>query len=369
MTPDQWEFDQWCAQHELDDDTKKALVTKGFNSYRSIGKLDAEKVKTYFGKLLIPGQLFMLQEGVEVINPPPQDQASGSQRTPPDPEQPSGSQRDQEPSTAPVNTTPAAPQPPAVQQDDLQTQLRNGATLSAEQVLELLRGTPAASALLSPPSTLTTGEAKGEKPFLDPFQFGTDRYATKKRNVPDYISSVNRPDANTTLTLGGVEFTSSTLRKVPHDKLSWAQYMEGALRIMRAMVTEDGAQLDTVMDYVNYLIQISTFAQSFPWVNVLQYDRVYRDEQCANGFRWGSGSAFLMASHLQKPAPSPTDIRPKKKAPQTIDPKSGKTICLKYNGTQGCDLVGCRYAHVCKLCFSNHPEVQHKKSPELSKNL
>ena len=67
---DAWEFNAWCAQYELSQSTKAALASKGFNSYRTLCKLDAATIKSFFGTKISPGQMLMLQEGVEFINPP-----------------------------------------------------------------------------------------------------------------------------------------------------------------------------------------------------------------------------------------------------------------------------------------------------------
>ena len=108
--------------------------------------------------------------------------------------------------------------------------------------------------------------------------------------------------------------------------------MEGALRILRALLTEDGVSTDTAVDHINYLIQISVFAQSNPWINVLQYDRVYREEQHAYGFKWGTGSPFLMTTHLQRPAQPSSDKSRRTRPQQILDPKSGKPVCLRFDG-------------------------------------
>ena len=133
------------------------------------------------------------------------------------------------------------------------------------------------------------------------------------------------------------------------------------------MVLQNGANLDQVMDYLNYLLQVAVFAQSFALPNVLGYDKVYRKEQARLGFRWGTSSLFLMTSQLQKPAQPFTETSTTRKATQAKDPKSGKTICLKFNGYNRCQLKACQFAHVCRACYEDHPEVQHK-ADKSSKN-
>ena len=66
------------------------------------------------------------------------------------------------------------------------------------------------------------------------------------------------------------------------------------------MVLEDGIAQEQVMDYDNYMIQVAVFAQGYPWINVLFYDKVYRkvycEEQYDLGFHWDSASLSLMTS-------------------------------------------------------------------------
>ena len=350
----EFEFDAWCKEYELNPDTCQALQELGYNSYRSLRHLDDQKIKTHFKKLL-PAQQSLLLEGVTMLNPPPTPSETEKASTSRSPS--GGSQADQ---VAESSTS-----QPARDQDLLKV-LDKGGALNATQVLDLLRNNPSVAANFKPSSAAIPAmdlQDQGE-PFLDPFQLGRSKFASKKRSVPEFVSSLTRGEENTTLSLGGVEFTTTANKKVSHEKLTMAQYMEGALRIVRAMVIEDGASLEQVMDYINYIIQVSVFGQTFAWSNVMQYDKVYRNEQAALGFRWGTASAFLMTSHLQKPQPTASGLVKKtgNKMQTAKDPKSGKIICHKFNGTNGCDLVVCNYAHVCKTCYGDHAEVSHKKN-------
>ena len=66
---DAWEFDAWCTQYELCQTTKDVVVSKGFNTYRTMPKLDAATLKSLLGTKVNPGQMLMLQEGVEITYP------------------------------------------------------------------------------------------------------------------------------------------------------------------------------------------------------------------------------------------------------------------------------------------------------------
>ena len=60
--------------------------------------------------------------------------------------------------------------------------------------------------------------------------------------------------------------------------------MEGALRLLHAMVLEDNISQQHTMDYSSIIMEkadgvLVVFAQTFRWSFVLQYDKDYRLEQ------------------------------------------------------------------------------------------
>ena len=133
--------------------------------------------------------------------------------------------------------------------------------------------------------------------------------------------------------------------------------MEGSLSILRTMVLEESMPLQGVLDHINYLIQVSRFAQTFSWSTVLNYDAIYRKQQSELGFRWGMSSSTLMQTQLRVETIQQTA---NKSQPQTKDPKTGKTICQRWNGKFGCALQVCHFAHVCHTCFSSeHSQYRH----------
>ena len=58
--------------------------------------------------------------------------------------------------------------------------------------------------------------------------------------------------------MGAVSMGSVTLSikdsKIPIENVLMPQYIEASLRILRLMISEDGAGIEKVMDYVNYCI-------------------------------------------------------------------------------------------------------------------
>ena len=217
----------------------------------------------------------------------------------------------------------------------------------------------------------------GKQPPSDPFAFGTGPYkAKKKRHIGDYITNMYSVDPSyeddSTVTIGGLEFSLAKGKKVPQEKIRVQHYMEGALRILREMILEDDMPVAQIVNHLNYLIQVACFSQTTAWRRVLNYDTVYRREQHDHGFAWGTGSAFLMQSQLVQPDLQTQGNQPNKRAPTSntkksggtpanvIHPKSGKPVCGRWNSASGCNGEGCHYAHVCKKCFAeNHTQSFH----------
>ena len=129
------------------------------------------------------------------------------------------------------------------------------------------------------------------------------------------------------------------------------------------MIVEDGMDTQQILGHTSYLTKIAAFAQDFDLQSVLQYDSIYRRLQSQQGFPWGADSAYLMQKHLKpiaQPVPKTAGQRGNKKAP--VEPTSGKEVCFKWNSMNGCNLHACKFAHVCRICFTtehrgcNHPK-------------
>ena len=135
--------------------------------------------------------------------------------------------------------------------------------------------------------------------------------------------------------------------------------MEGSLAILRDMIVHENMALPRDLDHVNYLIQIARFSQTSPWQSVCRYDAIYRREQSNLGFHWGTCSPAMMQTQLHglRDRPQPTSSKQ-----QPRDPNTGRIICQRWNGVHGCHLLVCRFAHVCKTCYSSgHPHCQHDR--------
>ena len=334
---DTFEFQEWCKEYEINDDTMNALLEKGYNSYRSLRLLTTDDIQKLFSKKVLPAQLSLLQEGVSILQPmAPTSRSAATASNPTSMD-----------SSSPVLPMEASQQATGGSRED-----------RAVNVQELLQ----MCGLGGPPPTDT-----GEPLYpTDPYCLGKGPFANKYREVGSHVTSLpTTEEEGTAVTVGGISFTMASERKVKRDKLKMAQYIEGALTILRAMITEDHMPMHRILDYVNYLIQVSRFAQTFAWPAVLNFDAIYRKQQSELGFRWGTSSATLMQTQLR------VDPQGTAKAPQhppnVKDPNTGRTVCQKWNGRRGCTYQNCTFSHVCRVCFSaNHRQYQHGEEKTMS---
>ena len=331
-------MEAWTLEFELHVDTILLLADKGFNSFKSLKRLSQDILKKEFSKSINPGQFVLLCDAVESLRESAADGVAKQVRS------------------------------PAVEQR--QHNLDTGTTLTPHDIQRLF-GEPAPGVSTTPPSQATPGNAT----IFDPLTFGTVSMPTKKcRDIRDYVSggyngSGENDDPLETITFGSKQI-SLTESKLPLEKLKLAQYMEGSLKILRAMVTEDEADINKVLNYVTYVTKIAMFAQVFQWEAVLKYDVEYRKSQAALGFAWGADSPYLMHLYLQPsvtPRAAAQRVRPT--APRNLsknrhEPATGKIICRKFNQPGGCDLRGCKYAHACITCYRNHPDCSYTSMPD-----
>ena len=352
----QFDIKTWTENYELSTDTLKTLEDKGFSSYRSFRTLTPEIIKKEFDKKLLPAQFYLLQEATESLRR--SDTSDTNTSTTPENDL--------------ANTATAA-----------QNDMIIGRPLTASDIQAMWSGMGPLAASSPALPTILQGNAE----IFDPLQFSNN---TAKRStamdIRDYItlapkSDPNVTDPNGTVKFGEVEFSLKST-KLPLEKVKIAQYMEASLRILRLMAIEDKADLSSILQYASYLVQIATMSQTFRWESVLKYDFEYRRSQAELGFPWGADNSYLMQVHL-KPweraaAPQQRDLsrradiwsKPRERQrDQKCDPASGNTICQKWNGRNGCNIHGCRFAHVCMTCFSaQHPDVTHRETTPASKN-
>ena len=354
----QFDLDKWAEEFELSAETLKIMADKGFNSLKTISKLSPDIIKKELKGLSV-AQSLMLQDGVDSLQPQTQKR------------QPEAS----------VSTERSVSEIQSQDAQTLQQKLDTGNNLTIADLMAMLGTTKTKEA--TPQELPGTGKALIFDPLL---QLQPESGGGKTRDIRDYIAShcrdENSGDRSGTITVGSVELAMKN-SKIPLDKVTISQYMEASLRILRAMVAEDGMQFSDVMNYVGYLVKISTLAQNFRWEQVLKYDQEYRKAQTELGFAWGADNSYLMQVYLKshvsdsthnwgKSRPSynkpsarytPSGSGSRRDLPEKFDPASGKAICQKFNGRAGCQWPTCRYAHVCMTCHDkNHRDVDHKDS-------
>lgn len=368
----------WAEEYELSPETLNLLEDKGFISKKSLSKLSSDMVKTLFAKGLKPAQLLLLQDAVDSLQPSRSQEISDNPTA--------GTSRQTNNSQATVLAAEQRVQPTQFaranqHQEHLQRQLNEVGTLTAEDILKIVSGQDSQPTLDKSNQQHAGIQGTGGKAELfDPLAHDLRSVATstKFRDIRDFISSKTKNakgsnyshDQDGVVNINGVDLVVKE-SKGPLENVKISQYMEASCRILRAMVLEDKAPLDQVMDYVGYMTKFSMLAQSFRWDSLMRYDYEYRKAQAEQGFKWGADSPYMMQLYLMPPSTIPdrsNSIRPQaaqrgtkpRKTPNKFNPASGQIICQKYNGRQGCSYTGCKYAHVCMTCYLDHPEIQHK---------
>ncbi len=131
---------------------------------------------------------------------------------------------------------------------------------------------------------------------------------------------------------------------------------------MREMAIKDGDSREKILEYAGYLIKIANMGQRFMWRSVLKYDAEYRKSQASSNFPWGADSSYMMQIFLREEQNKSGAHRYEGSNPQTkYDPISRKPVCNRYNSSQGCTMKNCRYAHMCRVCFSrDHTQITHR---------
>lgn len=336
----------WATQEELSENTLKVLTDHGFTSLRACRRLSPAAIQKHFGKLLPLGQLLLLEGAVEELSV--STVASGKE-------------------TAATAAAVTAATSGTTSRTEDQEQI------DYNRLCQLLNvdqdgGAPGDTALQGQEDNID-----GKPHIFDPFQlYSTSSGGTKARDIREYClfakTTLSTPASNP-VKIGDVEITlSSEQKKIPLDKLSPLQYMEGSLRILREMVLKDGIKQDAVLAYVGYLTKVACMGQTFPWKSVLLYDHEYRKHQACLGFPWGADSPFLMQLLLGQDRTSTASSRGSDGAQKQrsggrnkFDPGSGRNICQKFNGRNGCNLQSCKFAHVCFTCYSRtHGDFNHK---------
>ena len=178
---DNFEFDSWVQEFELEEDTVKLLKEKGYKSYRSVSKLTEESINKHF-KGLPPGQLDLLKEGVGLLKP-----------------------KDSQQTTATSSA--------------IESLLANMPTTAQE-------GTTA-----SPPAQLHQSTLSGERHELSMNAFLLPPTKIKYYDIVDFVAPVQREEHNVWEGEGCQLTISSSTRKPSLESMSPMQWLAANLRI------------------------------------------------------------------------------------------------------------------------------------------
>lgn len=329
------QFKEFVKSSELTAATISILAQHGFVSLRALKELTSDIIEAHFTIDLPLAQTLLLKRAIVKL--------TGS--TSPE----SGST-----STLVSGTTNQSARKPAG--PELQDGGAHSDVLSASDIAKLLQ-------LPDPVEAGRVATDRSSAYVYDPFNSGTQGNILrgKYRDICDFVSSPHRD--NTSDESFELRFSDGKLnlnsKKPTLDRITQMQYMEASLKILRLMALEDNVPRQVIMEYIGYIIKISTLSQSFVWQSVLQYDHQYRKQQSELQFPWGADNSYMLQLHLVK--------RDTAKSSPTVPQGSRNRqrqgevpICLRWNSRQGCTLLQCKFSHVCSACFSQtHPFHQH----------
>jgi hypothetical protein len=348
-------FAKWCEEAELFPTTVQKLQDSGFVTLKSVRHLTSQMIEQEFPDLKLAQKLLLDSAVAELNNVLTQERETRKE---------SQSQKENNGSHAEGNDG-----------LDLQQKLDSGTNLSVQDLMTLWNKPPASSATQTAEQQVT-GKALVFDPFSQPIDAAN---SLTHRDICDYISLAkdHRKEHSGGLTMGDFELSladgkvSLNNKKVELSRVTQTQYMEASLKILREMVYQEKISVSQIMDYVGYLTKIATLAQTFQWASVLLYDREYRKEQSDKGFAWGADNSYLMQL-LLRPMGQPNTggmlnnvnrSQATSKHRSMFEPRTGTPICEKWNSRWGCTLKNCRYAHVCRSCYSpSHTDMTHNVS-------
>ena len=154
------------------------------------------------------------------------------------------------------------------------------------------------------------------------------------------------------------------------ESLTVNQWSVANIAIMHKLVQDGTLPLSQVFDYLSYSTYMYRLMSAYELVSVYLFNREYRKLQHTHNFRWGTVVGHLSTQHLRLRPPIPrqgnanVDRRNNKhdNVPHSVE---RNVICRKFNGRWGCDLLGCKYAHVCNVpgCSQDHSRVNHGDQP------
>ena len=224
-------------------------------------------------------------------------------------------------------------------------------------------------------SGAVTGASGTARMDLDPTVFLRNRKPAggDVLQIIDFVFFSDASDGEEIEVAGGV-FVRLKKPKSFTD-VSPAQYLAANSRILATLLESGRLGFSQILDYLAYTAKIGEFATRFTWASVLQFDKRYREDQAAFGFRWGSDSqhlATLVLKERQNISTTGTGVGSGQRRSQQpggqrlvtrVKGPGGVEICDSWNRGY-CRFSPCRYQHCCSICFQqNHQASSHSANP------
>ena len=381
----EFDVEQWRLKHDLQTGTMKMLLDEGFDSVNTISRLTPGVIDFTFGRDMTMAQKLLLADAAYELKELQHGGDDGGKDAHIPAAQISGLPQGQMTAQAAHSSQNVAG---GIQNiGNLQDKVNQGGTLSITDVLNLMAGisegvsssvrgsphmaVPSATAGAGPLGSmnLATGTQAGtSNGMFDLSSLGIMGAPSKTqpfRDVRDFVTLAPATKADYLVDVGPFQIKVKD-GKIPLNRLSQSQYMEGAMKILLEMMNKDKCSMSVVINYVNYVVKVSTFAQAFEWPSVVQFDHEYRKLQTEQGFPWGQDNPYLMQLLLRSRQSSDKFGQPQRTTSQTTgrgkyDPHTARPICERFNGKHGCSLRVCKYSHVCISCFSpTHGDFTHR---------
>ena len=84
----------------------------------------------------------------------------------------------------------------------------------------------------------------------------------------------------------------------PLEKVTPLQWTGASLKIMARLIQSNKLNVHGVLQYQAYMAMLTSLAESYTWVSILQFDRRYRSLQAVFEFSWGTDVPCLMLGAL-----------------------------------------------------------------------
>jgi len=186
---------------------------------------------------------------------------------------------------------------------------------------------------------------------------GTEHKSGKYMKIVDYIPKA-RNDEGEEYELGnGLKIKLKQSSKIKVEQVSPSQYIAASSKILTELIHSEwkngNVDYQWILDYLTYQEKIGELGCRFTWASVMSYDDCYREQKETLRFKWGADNQHMSTLLLRERV---SGNLPKKKENPA---ERGQAVCRNYNAQKGCSYTNCIFAHVCSICRSSHPCMDH----------